>query len=195
MSSLKRNDKYRIKGEYESIITQLEEVESNIEDLNKEIKAIDDFLFSNDFEEVLKVQIKKFNKYFSAISSELYGEKYALTYDKVINKNNQLVYKFSSFNANMSSGKKQGEILCFDLAYILFADEEKIPALHFLLNDKKELMHDNQLNKVADFVSKKNIQLVVSILKDKLPEGLVNRGNIVVELSQESKLFKIEEDM
>ncbi|GEN49431.1 DUF2326 domain-containing protein [Alkalibacterium pelagium] len=189
------NDKYRIKGEYESIITQLEEVESNIEDLNKEIKAIDDFLFSNDFEEVLKVQIKKFNKYFSAISSELYGEKYALTYDKVINKNNQLVYKFSSFNANMSSGKKQGEILCFDLAYILFADEEKIPALHFLLNDKKELMHDNQLNKVADFVSKKNIQLVVSILKDKLPEGLVNRGNIVVELSQESKLFKIEEDM
>jgi len=162
MSSLKRNDKYRIKGEYESIITQLEEVESNIEDLNKEIKAIDDFLFSNDFEEVLKVQIKKFNKYFSAISSELYGEKYALTYDKVINKNNQLVYKFSSFNANMSSGKKQGEILCFDLAYILFADEEKIPALHFLLNDKKELMHDNQLNKVADFVSKKNIQLYSS---------------------------------
>jgi len=37
--------------------------------------------------------------------------------------------------------------------------------------------------------------IVVSILKDKLPEGLVNRGNIVVELSQESKLFKIEEDM
>ena len=189
------NDKYRTKGEYESIIAQLEEVANNIEDLNKEIKAIDDFLFSNDFEEVLKIQIKKFNKHFSAISSELYGEKYALTYDKVTNKNNQLVYKFSSFNANMSSGKKQGEILCFDLAYILFADEEKIPCLHFLLNDKKELMHDNQLVKVADFVSKKNIQLVVSILKDKLPEGLVNKGNIIVELSQESKLFKIEENM
>ena len=93
----------------------------------------------------------------------------------------------------MSSGKKQGEILCFDLAYILFADSEKIPCLHFLLNDKKELMHDNQLLKVADFVKKNDIQLVISILKDKLPEELVDKSNIVVELSQNDKLFRIEE--
>lgn len=189
------NEKYRTKGEYESIIAQLEEVDKNINDLNKEIKVIDEFLFSNDFEEVLKLQIKKFNKHFSTISQELYGEKYALKYDKVINKNNQQVYKFSAFNANMSSGKKQGEILCFDLAYILFADEDEIPCLHFLLNDKKELMHDNQLIKIADFVQNKNIQLVVSILKDKLPEGLISKSNVVVELSQESKLFKIEESI
>lgn len=189
------NEKYRIKGEYESIISQLNEVNNNLDDLHKEIKAIDDFLFSNDFEEMLKVQLKKFNKYFSAISYELYQEKYALKYDKTINKNNEQVYKFSAFNANMSSGKKQGEILCFDLAYILFANEEKIPCLHFLLNDKKELMHNNQLMKVADFVKNKDIQLVVSILKDKLPEGLINRGNVVVELSQKRKLFRIEENI
>lgn len=188
------NEKYRTKGEYESIISQLNEVDKNIDDLNKEIKVIDDFLFSNDFEEVLKLQVKKFNKHFSAISFELYGEKYALKYDKIINKNQQQVYKFSAFNANMSSGKKQGEILCFDLAYILFADEEGISCLHFLLNDKKELMHDNQLIKVADFVENKNIQLVVSILRDKLPESLLEKAHIIVELSQESKLFKIEEN-
>jgi uncharacterized protein YydD (DUF2326 family) len=188
------NEKYRMKGEYESIIAQLDEVENNIYDLNSEISGIDEFLFSNDFQELLKIQIKKFNKHFSAISQELYGEKYALKYDKVVNKNNQQVYKFSAFNANMSSGKKQGEILCFDLAYIMFADEEEIPCLHFLLNDKKELMHDNQLVKVADFVTNKNIQLVVSILKDKLPQGLIDKANVVVKLSQESKLFKIEEN-
>ena len=189
------NEKYHMKGEYESVIAQLDEVESNIDDLSKEMKAIDAFLFSNGFEEVLKVQIKKFNKHFSLISYDLYGEKYALKYDKIVNRNNQQVYKFSSFNANMSSGKKQGEILCFDLAYILFADEENIPCLHFLLNDKKELMHDNQLIKVADFVSNQNIQLVVSILKDKLPRELVKKGNIIVELSQENKLFRIEENL
>lgn len=76
----------------------------------------------------------------------------------------QQFYKFNAFNANMSSGKKQGEILCFDLAYLLFADKEQLPCLHFLLNDKKELMHDNQLIKVAEFVQNKNIQLVISIL-------------------------------
>jgi len=93
----------------------------------------------------------------------------------------------------MSSGKKQGEILCFDLAYTLFADEENLSCLHFLLNDKKELMHDNQLNRVSDFVRTKNIQLVISILRDKLPEGIIDKSNIIVELSQDSKLFKIED--
>lgn len=188
------NDKYRTKGEYESVISQLDEVEQNIEEINSQIKVIDDVLFSGSFEEKLKGQINKFNKHFSEISFELYGEKYALKYDKVIHKKSQQqIYKFSAFNANLSSGKKQGEILCFDLAAILFADEEKIPSLHFLLNDKKELMHDNQLIKVADYVGEKNIQLVVSILKDKLPISLLDKAHIVVELSQESKLLKIEE--
>lgn len=54
-------------------------------------------------------------------------------------------------------------------------------------------MHDNQLLKVADFVKKNDIQLVISILKDKLPEELVDKSNIVVELSQNDKLFRIEE--
>ena len=124
------NEKYREKGEYENIISQLNEVENNIDSLNKQIKDIDQYLFSGDFEILLKEQIKKFNKFFSNISQELYGEKYALTYKKEVNKKGQQYYKFNAFNANMSSGKKQGEILCFDLAYLLFADEEQIGRAH-----------------------------------------------------------------
>lgn len=187
------NEKYRLKGEYENIISQIKEVDDNLEKLELELHAIDEVLYSNKFEEQLKIQITKFNKHFSAISSELYGEKYALKFEKELNKKtNKPVYKFSAFNLNMSSGKKQGEILCFDLAYILFANEEKIPCLQFLLNDKKELMHDNQLLKVAEFVKNNEIQLVISILKDKLPDSLIEKSNIVVELSQDKKLFKIE---
>ncbi|KGF03405.1 DUF2326 domain-containing protein [Anaerococcus lactolyticus] len=187
------NEKYRLKGEYENIISQINEVDSVLKETENELKNIDQYLYSSDFEEKLKKQIKKFNKYFSSVSYELYGEKYALSYEIVNNKKtNKPVYKFSTFNSNMSSGKKQGEILCFDLAYIMFADEEGISCLHFLLNDKKELMHDNQLLNVADFVKKKDIQLVISILKDKLPDDLLNKANIVVELSQEDKLFRIE---
>ena len=186
------NEKYREKGEYENIISQLNEVENNIDSLNKQINDIDQYLFSGDFEILLKEQIKKFNRFFSNISQELYGEKYALTYKKEVNKKGQQYYKFNAFNANMSSGKKQGEILCFDLAYLLFADEEHIPCLHFLLNDKKELMHDNQLVKVAEFVQDKNIQLVISILKDKLPTAILNKSHVAIELSQNDKLFRIE---
>lgn len=189
------NEKYRIKGEYESTIAQITEVEDNIDDLNKQIDQIDNILFSEEFEQKLKEQIKKFNRFFSSVSQELYDESYALTYEKAKNKKTgKLVYKFNSFNANMSSGKKQGEILCFDLAYLLFAEIEGIPSMRFLLNDKKELMHDHQLIKVAEYVKNKNMQLVISILKDKLPEKALEAAHIVVELSQEEKLFKIEQN-
>ena len=187
------NEKYRAKGEYESIISQVNEIEENIKSLNTQISTIDKYLFSDSFEVVLKEQVKKFNKFFSGISQELYGEKYALTFEKV-QKNDHKFYKFNAFNTNMSSGKKQGEILCFDLAYLLFADKEQISCLHFLLNDKKELLHDHQLIEVAQFVQDKNIQLVISILKDKLPTEVLKENNIIIELSQKNKLFKIEKE-
>ncbi|EPT8449941.1 DUF2326 domain-containing protein [Vibrio fluvialis] len=188
----KLNDKYRDKGEFESIISQLIEVEENIQNYESQLSDIDNELFSDEFEAVVKQQVNRFNKHFSATSQNLYGEKYALKYDKVINKKGQRLYKFSAFNTNFSSGKKQGEISCFDIAYTLFADEENIPCMHFLLNDKKELMHDNQLVKIADLVNKNNVQFVASILKDKLPDSLNNEDYFVVKLSESDKLFRIE---
>ena len=189
------NEKYETKGKYETIISQLNEVDSSINHLNKQIDNIDNYLFSEEFETNLMEQVKKFNKEFSDISQKLYGERYALTFKKETNrKKEQQYYKFNAFNANMSSGKKQGEILCFDLAYLMFADKEKLPCLHFLLNDKKELMHDNQLIKVAEFIQNKNIQLIISILKDKLPKDVLNKSHIAIELSQNDKLFRIEKN-
>ncbi len=186
------NDLFKKKGEYENVINQISEVETNVNDLNTELKGIDEQLFSPDFETIVRNQLKKFNRFFGDISSQLYGEQYAITYSIVINRQGQKHYKFSSFNVNHSSGKKQGEISCFDIAYTLFADEEKISCLHFLLNDKKELVHDNQLIKIAEVVNKNNIQFVASILKDKLPTELNKEEYFVVKLSQDDKLFRIE---
>jgi uncharacterized protein YydD (DUF2326 family) len=186
------NEKYRKKGEYENTIQQLNEVEGEISQLNKQLEGIDESLFSDEFELSVKKQLAKFNKHFASISNTLYGEQYALKYDIIVNKKGQRLYKFSAFNTNFSSGKKQGEISCFDIAYTFFADEENIPTLHFLLNDKKELMHDNQLVKIGELVSKSNIQFVASILKDKLPEELNREEYFIVRLSQHDKLFRIE---
>lgn len=186
-------EKYRKKGEYENIIEQLNEVESNLKEFNNQLNEIDNELFNDDFEQVVKTQLNKFNVHFASISNELYGEQYAVKYDIITNRKGQRLYKFSAFNANMSSGKKQGEISCFDLAYTLFADEENIPCLHFLLNDKKELMDDKQLVKIAEFVNRNNIQFVASILKDKLPVEINKEEHFVVKLSQNDKLFRIME--
>ncbi|CAA0213641.1 conserved hypothetical protein [Tenacibaculum maritimum] len=186
------NDRYKAKGEYEKIIEQLNEVDENLKDYNEQLEEIEGKLFSNEFEGKLKIQLKKFNKHFSATSEKLYGEKYALKYDIKKNKKGQRVYKFSAFNLNFSSGKKQGEISCFDIAYTFFADEENIPCLHFLLNDKKELMHNNQLIKIAELVNENEIQFVASILKDKLPNELDNEDYFIIKLSNDDKLFRIE---
>lgn len=187
------NELYRRKGEFENTLKQLLEVETNLESLNERLNTIDDELFSKAFESKIKDQVKKFNKFFASISQALYGEQYALKVDVGTNKAGQRLYKFNSFNTNFSSGKKQGEISCFDIAYTLFADAEEIPCMHFLLNDKKELMHDNQLVKIANLVNERGIQFVASILKDKLPDELNQEEFFVVRLSQNEKLFKIEQ--
>ncbi len=190
------NEKYRQKGEFENIIQQLNEVESNLKDYNSQLNEIDDQLFSDSFELTVKTQLNKFNKFFASISNDLYGEQYAIKHDIITNKKNQRLYKFSTFvpfGPNIASGKKQGEISSFDIAYSLFADEENIPCLHFLLNDKKELMHGNQLVKIGNFVNKNYIQFVASILKDKLPKELNQDELIIVKLSQDDKLFRIEQ--
>jgi uncharacterized protein YydD (DUF2326 family) len=186
------NLKYQKKGEYENTLSQLGVVELKLIELNNQLAAIDDDLFSDDFTSKIKAQLNKFNKSFSSVSNKLYGEKYALKFDIKSGKGRRL-YEFTAFNLNFSSGKKQGEISCFDIAYTLFADEENIPCMHFLLNDKKELMHDNQLLKIADLVNDTGIQFVASILKDKLPDELNKDHYVVLKLSQNDKLFRIEE--
>lgn len=186
------NEKYRKKGEYEKTIAQLREVDGNLSTYNRELTVIDDQLFSDGFGDVVRGQVGKFNTFFSEISSTLYGEQYALKVDPVFNKRGQRLYKFSAFNTNFSSGKKQGEIFCFDIAYTLFADHEGIPCLHFLLNDKKELMHGNQLLNIANLVREKGIQFVASILHDKLPPELDDNKFFAVKLSQADKVLRIE---
>jgi uncharacterized protein YydD (DUF2326 family) len=185
------NEKYRRKGECENMIRQLNDSDTALAELAVRLGKIDVDLFSDEFEDKINTQKDKFNRFFATISQRLYDEQYALTFDRETKKGKKL-YKFSAFNTNFSSGKKQGEISCFDIAYTLFADQEGIPCLHFLLNDKKELMHDNQLVRIANLVAENNIQFVASILKDKLPAALNDEAYFVLKMSHKDKLFRIE---
>lgn len=190
------NDAHRQRGEMETVIRQIIEVEGEISVLRLRLAEIEN-LFSGDAHELMADRLNKLNRHFAAISNELYGETYAIKKDYTTTRTGQRVLKFTPFTAftsNFSSGKKQGEITCFDIAYTLFADELGIPCYHFLLNDKKELMHDNQLVRIAQLVNRKkqHVQFVASILRDKLPAELNHESNIILKLSQSDKLFRIE---
>ena len=186
------NDQFTRKGEYKAILSQIETSEKTMEIFMKELNSIDEGLFSTEFRNKVDEQLSKFNDIFSDISDELYNERYSVKEDIVRNSKGQSVYKFSIIGTNLSSGKKQGEISCFDIAYTLFADQEGIPCFHFILNDKKELMHNNQLVKLANIANRENVQFVASILEDKLPPDWKMDEFYVVKLSQENKLLRIE---
>lgn len=187
------NEQYKRKGETDALLEQLREIRLSIEVLEKDIDLIDADLFSSEFGQLLRSQVNKFNGYFSLLSRELYDEQYYLSYEiRTDKKSGRDYYEFESKNLNVSSGKKQGEILCFDMAYTLFADDEGISCLHFLANDKKELMHGNQLEKVAKFAYKNDVQLIFSILEDKLPSEMRENDYVVLRLSQQDKFFRME---
>ena len=183
------NSLFQKKGSYEAAINSITEVENSIAELNKELEGIDKDLFSEGFQRQIDSQLAKFNGIFSDFSTRLYGEQYAIKCDPDTKKGKR-VYRFATIDVNFSSGKKHGEISCFDLAYTKFADIEGIPCLHFLLNDKKELMHGNQLNEIAKIANEENIQFVASILEDKLTDELREQYYYVVELEETNKLFR-----
>jgi uncharacterized protein YydD (DUF2326 family) len=187
-----QNERYKEKGEYESKIQQIESVERSISEINLQLNEIEEDLFSEDYTNNVQSQLDKFNRLFTQVSKDLYDEEYVLKFDiENFRDTSKKIYKFSSFNANLSSGKKMGEISCFDIAYTIFARENGIPHLPFLLNDKRELMSDNQLVAIADIVNQNNIQFVASILKDKLPEELKNEEYYILKLSEHDKLFRV----
>lgn len=188
-----QNDLFHRKGEYDARIGQLTAAYDGLEATEKALQRLEDESRADGLEHLLTRQVSAFNKYFATVSEHLYGEAYALAFKRDTDKAGTEYYRFYLLDAtNISSGKKQGEMLCFDIAYIAFADAQGIDCMHFLLNDKKELMHGNQLSKVAETAVENNVQLIVPILSDKVPSEMRNDGTVVLRLSQEDKLFRIE---
>ncbi len=188
------SEKNRIKGQAENQLRLINDTTERIKDIESQIRAIEDKRKALNLKNTLSEHVKEFNKQFSFVSRELYGEDYALSFDDPEESKKGKCFSFKVLSMdNFSTGKKQGEVICFDMAYILFSDSQRRSCMHFLLNDKKELMHNNPLSKIAEFVSDKDIQLVFPILKDKIPGEIATGNSIILKLSQNDKLLRIEE--
>ncbi|KPA11738.1 ATPase, partial [Candidatus Magnetomorum sp. HK-1] len=66
---------------------------------------------------------------------------------------------------------------------------------HKSCQEKPKWHDNNQLVKISDLVNRNNIQFVASILKDKLPDELNDENYFILKLSEDDKLFRIEERM
>ena len=190
------NEKSREIGELQESISKIEEVDKVIRQNRELLENIDKGLFDEGYRKYIQEKVDNFNEYFVEISRAMYNEDYLVSFDDVTYKGNPC-YQFRTEAPNSyGSGKKQGEIICFDLAYAKFADKNDIPCLHFNLYDKMELVHGNQQSRFFECSENAGgIQNVVAMLKDKLPDDIECEKYIVQRLSQDSRLFKMEDSI
>lgn len=191
--SKRSNDLHRKAGEYQSVIKQIDSSISRLENLTQKQEFLEGDVFSEDFINLVHECVEEFNLYFTKYSKKLYDESFQLTEEIKINKEKQRYYRFDPFSMAISSGKKQGETLAFDMAYIEYAQKKGIYHLDFLLNDKKELMDIKQILSITQILKHSDIQLVIPILQDKLHSVINYKDHVVLTLSEDNKLFRIEE--
>jgi len=183
------NGEYESKGELEGRISKAEKIKGEINSLHESLKQEE--LYKEQTKKEINDVIEDFNiNFFSKISRELYDEDYYIVLEKREDKNKVPFYSFEAKNRAFSSGDKQGESLCFDIAYSIFAQKNNIPHLKFIANDKKELLDLNKIGEAKKIAEENNIQLIFSLLSDKLASmpSLVN--DIRLELSEKEKLFR-----
>lgn len=180
------SSEYEKKGHFEESKKMWKASIEKLKNISSELEAINNGIRSKD--SLIQESASEFNKYFSELSYQLYGERYILSAD-IGDKGYEL--NISSISGNPGTGKKKGQIAAFDLAYIQFAEAKNIPCLHFILHDQIENVHDNQINLLVEIVGKVNCQYVLPILRDKLPSNINVKQYEIISLSQSDKLFKV----
>lgn len=139
----------------------------------------------------LTKRVAMFNEFFTALSKELYGEQYLLTFDE--SKDGSIVFSLTSVGANVGAGKKVSQTAAFDIAYIKFLHAAGINFPTFVCHDGVEAVHGNQLSALLTIANTLDGQLVLAAIRDKLP-GISEtflEENTILELSQDDRLFRI----
>ncbi|MCP4355383.1 MAG: DUF2326 domain-containing protein, partial [Proteobacteria bacterium] len=186
------NPLYEQKGQLEEKLSLITNTRKTLTKIETALSQIDEGISSKDA--VVQERVREFNKHFSEISNNLYGEKFALSanFEKQKNTENSFYkLRIDSLSGKPGTGKKKGEIAAFDIAYIKFADTLGIDCFHFVLYDQMEVVHDNQISGLLEEIQKANCQMIIPILRDRLPVELRNSKYEVLSLSQDDKLFKL----
>lgn len=185
---IKINSLYEQKGRLSDKEQMWEDSETNLKEIEENLTKINESISKQD--NLIQERITKFNKFFSAISNELYGEHFILSSD--IDKKGCYTLKISNVTGNLGTGKKKGQIAAFDFAYIDFADSIGIKCLHFILHDQIENVHENQISAILNkIVNERNCQYIIPVLRDKLPKDIDISEMEILNLSETDKLFRI----
>jgi uncharacterized protein YydD (DUF2326 family) len=141
--------------------------------------------------ERLRERVALFNRFFSGLSEELYGEQYLLHFEET--KRGSLAFQLSAVGSNVGTGKKASQTAAFDLAYVQFLIASGINFPRFVCHDGVESIHGNQQVALLQNALHLEGQLIISTLRDKLPDMPADfiEGHTILQLSQDDRLFRL----
>ena len=177
------------KGEVRKSIQLLEENEKERKMLEEKIITISDALNPNNINDKISI----FNKYFTEYSEIVYGEKYFFAYNSNWKNQRDFPVTISNFKGNVGTGMKKGMIVIFDFAYLEYSNYMNINCPKFIIHDKLETTHINQLSTIFNICQSINGQYIVPILRERISQidkDIIEKSKIL-ELSKDNKLFKI----
>lgn len=182
-------EKLKSVGRLEQTLDDINSVKRKITEVKKLIRETSEVIENN--KSKLQDHISLFNKHFSTFSKSLYGEKYLLHFEESSKGN--IEFQLTSVGANVGTGKKVSQTAAFDLAYTEYVAEKGSNFPLFVCHDGMESIHGNQLSELLVLATKSSGQFVLATLRDKLPKDILEiaQENVILELSQEEKLFRI----
>ncbi len=177
------------KGEISQSIHLLEEQGQIRQQLNQELDEIERQMEDSGIEEKTKV----FNQIFADYCEKLYGEKYLFDYNPKWKEERKFPVDISALGGNVGTGKKKAVIVAYDLAYMQYSIKMGINVPQFVIHDKMENTHINQLKTIFQICNEIDGQYIIPILReriDKIDQNYIDKAKIL-ELSTEDKFFKI----
>lgn len=181
------HEKLKQVGGLEESLNSIQSLRASLEDIDNRLEATRKTV--EDGKAQLTQRVSLFNEFFSALSKELYGEQYLLTFDE--SKNGSIVFSLTSVGANVGAGKKVSQTAAFDIAYVKFLRAANINFPTFVCHDGVEAVHGNQLTELLTTANALDGQLVLAAIRDKLPgiSATFLEENTILKLSQDDKLF------
>ena len=177
------------KGEITQSIHIIQEQEQKYEELDNQLKTFTSEMKNDGIQE----KINQFNVFFTNYCDQLYGEKYFAVYNKNWRKEKSFPLTIGSLNGNLGTGKKKAIIVAFDLAYMQYSIKMGIDAPRFVIHDKMENTHINQLKTIFNICNTIDGQYIIPILReriDKIDQKYIEKSK-KLELSSNNKFFKI----
>lgn len=177
-------------GRFRAINEQYENATEEQALINTEIKTINNTMQSNLLS--LKKFMRSFNRYFKIITRYILQEDGSISY--TIEENTGIMsLRITGLTANTEGGRKTMEVICFDFAYIFTISRMKLKRANFVFHDFVDGISQQNFVNIFNISNRLPGQQIISLLSDKFSDDYYTslKENIILELSQDDKFFKI----